>query len=287
MMRLLHVSDLHFGEPYLPEVGEAVLRIAPTLNVDAVVVSGDLTQRAKVSEFADAKAFLEKLPAAPQIIVPGNHDVPLYRVAERWRDPHGNYRRVIQDELNQVHTFEHGVFAAVDSTAPRQSIVNGRIHPGQLEFCEQAFQGEPPDKPRVVVAHHHFAPAPDYEYDQVMPQSKRAINRFVDMEVDVIMGGHLHRAYIGNTLDIYAGRHRERGIIIVQCGTTTSRRGRGREREKNSFNLVELGYQMVKVTHYMYFSETGDFAPVSRHELPRPGRPFVDVAAEDESSIGP
>jgi hypothetical protein len=65
---------------------------------------------------------------------------------------------------------------------------------------------------------------------------------------------------------------------VVQCGTTTSRRGRGREREKNSLNLIKVSGEMLRVTHYMYFSELGEFAPLSRHIFTRHGRPFVEGA---------
>lgn len=275
MLTILQISDLHFGPPYLPDAGEAVLRIAPTLEADAIVVSGDLTQRAKRAQFAEAKAFLDRLPALPKIIVPGNHDVPLYRVFERWRDPHGLYREFIENDLNQVVRLDGAVVVALDSTAPRRAISNGRIHGSQLEFCSNAFRDAPAQAARIVVAHHHFAPAPDYERDQTMPKAKRAMNRFVDFGVDLVLGGHLHRAYIGNSLDIYPGNHRDRGIIIVQCGTTTSHRGRGREREKNSFNLIAIGDDTVQVTHYMHFHEEDGFQPVSRHLFPRPGKRFV------------
>jgi len=90
------------------------------------------------------------------------------------------------------------------------------------------------------------------------------------------MGGHLHRAYVGNSLDVYSGNHRDRGIIIAQCGTTTSHRGRGKEREKNSLNVIDIDGDMLQVTHYMHFHERGGFRPVSSHLFPRPGRQFVD-----------
>lgn len=276
MLTILHISDLHFGPPFVPRVGAAVLRIAPKLKPDVIVVSGDLTQRARPQQFAEAQDFLQQLPEVPRVVVPGNHDVPLFRVRERITDPHGQYRKFVCEELNQVHRVDGAVIAALDSTAPRQSLVNGRIHFGQLDFCADAFADAPEDAARIVVAHHHFAPAPDYERDQTMPQSKRAINRFVDLGVELILGGHLHRAYIGNSLDIYPGAHRERGIIIVQCGTTTSRRGRARESEKNSFNLIRIGNEMLRVTHYMYFDDIGEFAPLSRHIFPRPGKRFVE-----------
>ncbi len=174
------------------------------------------------------------------MVVPGNHDVPLYRVRERWTDPLGLYKQYISPELDSVLRLDEAVLVGLDSTSPRSAISNGRIKPGQLDFCEQAFANVPDGLARIVVAHHHFAPAPDYERDQTMPKAKRAINRFVDLGVELLLGGHLHRAYIGNSLDFYPGNHRDHGIVIVQCGTTTSRRGRGREREKNSFNEISI-----------------------------------------------
>jgi 3',5'-cyclic AMP phosphodiesterase CpdA len=276
VLTVLHISDLHFGPHFVPRVGDALLRLAPSLEPDVIVVSGDLTQRATPEQFAQARDYLRQLPDVPRICVPGNHDVPLYRIAERLFDPHRYYRQYIAEELDQCYRNDRAVFVALDSTAPRQSISNGRLHPGQLEFCAEEFGRTPPDAARILVAHHHFAPAPDYERDWTMPGAKRALNCFVDLGVDLILGGHLHRAYIGNSLDVYPGSHRERGIIIVQCGTTTSRRGRGREKEKNTFNLLRVGQEMLRITHYMFFDPLGEFAPASRHIFPRPGGRFVE-----------
>jgi hypothetical protein len=94
------------------------------------------------------------------------------------------------------------------------------------------------------------------------------------MGVDMILGGHLHRAYIGNSLDVHPSTDRSSGIIIAQSGTSTSQRGRAREREKNSFNLIKVGEDVVRVTHYMHFSAAGGFAPVSRHIFPRRNRHY-------------
>jgi 3',5'-cyclic AMP phosphodiesterase CpdA len=281
MFTILHISDLHFGPPYVPHVGEAVLRAVHELNPDIIVASGDFTQRAKPTEYAAARAFLDSLPPRPTIVVPGNHDVPLYRVFERIFAPHRNYKQYISEELNTVHRFEHAVFVALDSTAPLRALTNGRISTWQLDFCARAFENTPPGVARIVVAHHHFAPAPDYEGGQVMPKAKRAIDRFADLGVEMILGGHLHRAYIGNSLDVYPGEDREHGIIIVQSGTTTSRRGRAREREKNSLNLIRIGDERIRITHYMYFDELLGFAPISRHLFPRSGRRFLGAEPGD------
>ena len=107
-----------------------------------------------------------------------------------------------------------------------------------------------------------------------MPKAKRAIDFFDQLEVEMILGGHLHRAYIGNSLDVYPGVNRERGIVIVQSGTSTSRRGRAREKEKNSFNLIGVTDGDIRITHYMYFEDAAGFAPVSRHIFPRRDRQY-------------
>ncbi len=275
-LKILHISDLHFGPPYAPQVGLALLRAAGEIEPDIVIASGDFTQRAKRDQFQAARAFLDRLPPVPLVAVPGNHDVPLFRVFERLSRPHALYREHISAELDHVYRCKEAVIVALDSTAPHRAISNGRLHRGQLEFCEKAFEDAPEGAARIIVAHHHFAPAPDYERDQTLPQARRVINCFVDLGVDMILGGHLHRSYIGNSLDVYPGNHRDRGIIIVQCGTSTSRRGRGKEREKNSFNVIVIESELLNITHHMYVEQAGRFAPVSRHTFPRPGRQFVD-----------
>jgi 3',5'-cyclic AMP phosphodiesterase CpdA len=274
-MNLLHISDLHFGPFYVPEVGDALLRIASELEIDVIVASGDFTQRAKREQFAEARAFLDQLPRVPIIVTPGNHDVPLYRVFERVFSPYALYTEYISPELDTVFRHEEAVIVALNSTSPLRAIVNGRINARQLEFVAKAFEGTPDGAARIVVAHHHFAPAPDYEGGDVMPQAKRAMNCFIRLKVDMVMGGHLHRAYIGNSLDVYPGPERDHNIIIAESGTTTSRRGRAREREKNSFNHIRITDSAIRVTHYMYFSEIAGFAPVSRHLFPRAGTHYL------------
>jgi len=274
MVTLLHISDLHFGPYYVPHVGEALLEAAQALQPSAIIASGDFTQRAKPEQFAAAREYLDRLPPVPLVVCPGNHDVPLYRIWERITRPHDNYRRYIADELNSVLRIDGAVIVSLDSTAPWTAITNGRIRREQLVFCRQAFRDTPDSTLKIVVAHHHFAPAPDYERTNVMPRAKRAIDILEQLKVDMILGGHLHRAYIGNSLDVYPGKDRKHGIVIVQSGTSTSRRGRAREAEKNSINLIGVTADEIHITHYMYFQDAGGFAPISRHVFPRAHRQY-------------
>ena len=273
MLTLLHVSDLHFGPPFHPEVGEGLLRFAHELQPDCIVASGDFTQRARPEQFRAAREYLDRLPPVPLVVTPGNHDVPLYRFAERMRAPYRHYRRFISEELDTVTEIPGAVVVALNSTAPYRAVTNGRVHRWQLDLAREAFARTAPGTIRVLVSHHHFAPPPDFEGAEVMPKSKRALDAFTAMGVDVILGGHLHRAYIGNSLDVYSGQDREHGIVIAQSGTSTSRRGRAREREKNSFNVVRIDTRTIRITHHMYFDAAGGFLPVSRHVFYRGGRP--------------
>ena len=192
-MTVLHLSDVHFGSPHRPTVAEAVLRLADELRPAAVVASGDLTQRAKTNEFRAAAGFLSRLPAAaPLVVVPGNHDVPLYRFWERLAAPYGKYRRFVSRELDSVldvpaagtggpsgaggpseadrlpeagGSRDDGSppsppsarFVALNSAAPRTAVVNGRLSDRQLRFAADAFASAPPAACRILVLHHNLA----------------------------------------------------------------------------------------------------------------------------------
>jgi len=271
VITVVHGSDLHFGQPHDAAAAEDFLTATRGVEPDVVVISGDFTQRAKVTEFEAARAFLDRLAPLPVVVTPGNHDVPLYRIVERLTDPFRNYRAHIESSLDTITRIPGATLVSLNTAAPRRAIVNGRMKPAQVEFARQAFREASDDDLRVVVAHHHLAPAPDYEGDSPLPRSRHLLDAFEAMNVDLVLGGHLHRAYIGNSLDVYPGADRARGLVIAQSGTTTSHRGRAREREKNSFNVIRTTVDEIVITHWMRFA--GGFRPFSEHRFPR--RPHV------------
>jgi 3',5'-cyclic AMP phosphodiesterase CpdA len=273
---LLHLSDLHFGKPFLPDVAEAVVRHARELKPDVVVVSGDLTQRAKASQFRQASEYLARFEV-PVVVTPGNHDVPFYRVWERFLSPYSKYRRYISEELNTVTEVAGLIIVALNSSR-RLTFTNGRIRRSQLDFASRAFQGADESLVRVVVTHHHLAPPPGFERGNVMPFARRALKRFTQLDVSLILAGHTHRSYIGSSLDFFPGDLERRGIVIVQCGTTTSRRGRGRERDRNTLNLIRVGDDMIQVAHHAWISDLGKFMPISEHAFPAGARQYFDGA---------
>jgi 3',5'-cyclic AMP phosphodiesterase CpdA len=290
MLKIVHASDLHFGKAHDADAALAFLSAVSDLRPDVIVLSGDFTQRAKVREYEAARGYIRRLPGVPIVVTPGNHDVPLYRVLERFFAPYRNYRTYIREELDTVTRLPGATLVSLNSSEPYRAIVNGRIVPDQLAFARSAFETVPEGDLRVVVAHHHLAPAPDYEGDRPLPRGRKILEAFQRMGVDLVLGGHLHRAYIGNSLDVHAGADRDRGIVIVQSGTTTSKRGRARERAKNSFNVIDVSGATMEVTHYMYFAGADGFASFSVHTFPRWPHRWLGVeppVAGDGASPGP
>jgi 3',5'-cyclic AMP phosphodiesterase CpdA len=275
MLTILHGSDLHFGKPFDAKVAGVFERTIRDLSPDLLVLSGDFTQRAKIREYQEAREFLRALPDLPIVVTPGNHDVPLYRVWERLFAPLRNYREFISPELDTVTSVGGATVVSLNTTAPFKAIVNGRLRDQQLLFAASAFQDVPEGELRVVVFHHPLAPAPDYQSDQVLPGFQRCLDAFSKMKVDLILGGHLHRAFIANSLDTFPPEDGRHGIVLAHSGTTTSRRGRARERNKNSFNLIGIAGDHMVITHHVYVDEEGGFFPVGTHAFPRRTEGFL------------
>ena len=251
MRTLVHLSDLHFGRTDAAVI-EPLLASVHAQRPDCVVVSGDLTQRAKPDEFRQARAFLDRLPE-PQIVVPGNHDVPLYRVFERMWAPFGNYRRHIDADLEP--TFIDDEIAVIGvNTARALSFKSGRINAAQIEAIHTRIAGLPPEMTKIIVTHHPFD-LPDVAGKvSLVGRARLAMNAFSDCGVDLLLAGHFHTSQAGET----SGRHDLAGYaaLAVQAGTATSARGRG---ETNSFNVLRINAGAIAVERHGWHAEAGAF----------------------------
>jgi 3',5'-cyclic AMP phosphodiesterase CpdA len=268
MLTVLHASDLQCGRPFRPIAAEAFVRLATETAPDVVVVSGDLTQRAKVREFALASSILDRLPRVPQIVTPGNHDVPLFRVLERAFTPYRNWRRGLSPELDTVTRIQGATFVALNSSAPRRAIVNGRIDADQVAFARGSFEGAPPEDIRGLVIHHHFVPVHDGEGGRPLPEAAQLVGEFEAMGVDFVLGGHVHQTHITDSRRLVEGDGRP-GIPLIACGTTTSWRGRGAEADLNSLNIVRIGPEEIEVVPHLIRAGGTAFEPLDSIAFPR------------------
>jgi 3',5'-cyclic AMP phosphodiesterase CpdA len=228
---LAHVSDLHFGRED-PEVVEGLVAELAALGPDLVVVSGDLTQRARRKQFAEAVAFLERLPR-PQLVVPGNHDIPLFDVLRRFVSPLGRYRRYLRAE--RFPAYDDGTLAVLGMcTARRYLWKDGSVDPSQLEAVHHAFADKRDRALRVLVTHHPLVPRPGADQPAIVTRGPQATAAAAAAGVDLLLAGHLHQ---GSISDVRTATGAGRSVIVAQAGTAVSVR---RRHEPNSYNVVTL-----------------------------------------------
>ena len=251
MKSLVHLSDLHFGRTDR-DVVAAIVPHVHSLTPDVVVVSGDLTQRAKPDEFRQARAFLDTLPR-PQIVVPGNHDVPLYNVFQRFAQPLHKYCRFITDDLTPFYSDSEIVVAGIN-TARSLTFKDGRVNEKQMQALHARFVPLDGSLMKIVVTHHPFDLPEGNDSDRVVGRAEKAMEVFRHSGADILLSGHLHVSHTGNS----AGRYKLDGYaaLIIQAGTATSTRGRG---ETNSFNQLVIDGDDVRIDRWGWQAHEGAF----------------------------
>ncbi len=242
MRTIVHLSDLHFG--HVDDALLSPLRTAvAALDPHVVVVSGDLTQRARARQFREARAYLDMLPK-PQIVVPGNHDVPLYNVFKRFAGPLANYRRYISEDLEPFYADDEVAIAGVN-TARSLTFKGGRINEEQVEMVRGKLCLLPDAVTKIVVTHHPFDLPDTADPDHLVGRARMAMETLAACGADVLLAGHLHLSHAGDTTARY--KFEGYAALVVQAGTATSTRGRG---ETNSFNALRIDGNVVEVERH-------------------------------------
>jgi 3',5'-cyclic AMP phosphodiesterase CpdA len=260
---LLHVSDLHFGPKHLPALSQAVRELAERARPAAVVVSGDLTQRAKPAQFRAAREWIAALPV-PAVFVPGNHDVPMYRFWERLLSPFGAWRRHFDRDLVRGHCGDGLAIVGVN-TAHAWTTKHGKLHRGELERLERELAALPAGGMRVVVAHHPLAASALLRDEPVTRGAARALTLCRRHRVELVLSGHLHHGFWLRAPRTGDGE----GPFVLHCGTTTSTRGRAGERGRNSLNWIEFEAGALRIERRLWDPRAGEFRAVDRTEALR------------------
>lgn len=243
MRRIVHLSDIHFGRTdsqVVKRLTDVVLELEPQL----LVVSGDLTQRARKKQFAEAREFLDQF-SFPQIIVPGNHDVPLYNVFKRFAGPLDNYKAFISDDLCPF--FRDDEIAVIGiNTARSLTIKDGRINDEQVEVIRQHLDPLAENLMKIVVTHHPFDLPGGFDEDDIVGRADEVMPVIAECGADIFLSGHLHVSSITNSAHRYRLKNGH-AALIIQAGTAASTRHRG---EANSFNLIETDRPFLTVKRY-------------------------------------
>jgi len=251
MQTVVHLSDIHFGRH---DVG-LVAPMIDTINglaPDLVAISGDFTQRARRAQFREARAFLDRLPF-PLLVVPGNHDVPLFNVAARFLDPYGAYRRYISADLEPVFQNDEMIVVGLNSARALPFSGTGRLNEEQVRRAAARLRDAPPSAMRIVVTHHPFDVPKGYHDEHLIGRSVMAMQELAAAGADVFLAGHLHVSHVGHT----AARYRIAGhsALVVQAGTL-SRRQRG---ELNTVNVLRVARPEIIIERYSWNPTDGSF----------------------------
>jgi 3',5'-cyclic AMP phosphodiesterase CpdA len=234
--RIAHLSDIHFGanDPVIVTAAQNWLAEA---RPDLVIISGDFTQRARVRQFREASAWLDQLRSDGHqlLLVPGNHDVPLYDVLRRFLSPLDRYRRYI--DANLCPWFENDEVAVLGlNTARSLTFKSGRINAEQVALIRERFAGEPAGKARILVTHHPLFAMPigsGGELTEAVGRHELAIPAVCEAGVRIALAGHFHRTYAEAARKMV---EKAGASLVIQAGTATSTRLRNDEPQ--SFNWI-------------------------------------------------
>jgi len=270
VISVLHVSDLHFGKPSVPEQIAAIEARIRTVPYHVVAVSGDVSQRARAAELERGRLFLEDAARhARTIVVPGNHDV------KWWRDPLGlgstrsqfaAYRAYISHDLEPVlempgATFvglntAHGVQPHTLTWNPRDIGVVGDLRRSQIERAREVFERAPRGDARVIVMHHNPMRG-ELSRRHGLAHTRRALGAFADLGVDLVLCGHDHQEAV------HYVEHTKRGTVISTAGTVSNR---SRGKRPGSINEITISPAEIVVHTRIWSAADGAFAdgPVKR-----------------------
>lgn len=272
-VQLLHLADLHFGG--LAEIAqiEALERMIPDLHPDAIVIAGDITQRARHGEFQRARAFATLAAStAPVLMMPGNHDVqwwwrPLVPFAKEAL--YRKYRAYFGGELAPTLTTpgaviasaltSHGVAWGSLTLRLRDLAVKGHLPKREVLRVKQLFAAADPGLARVLVVHHNVLRG-EISRRMGLARWRQAQRRIVESGADVVLCGHDHQ----EGADLLGGR------VVISTASTLCRRVRGNR--PASFNFVTIDPTAVHVTFFRWEAERSKFRASDTLAFARPAR---------------
>jgi 3',5'-cyclic AMP phosphodiesterase CpdA len=275
MRRIAHLSDLHFGTEtsgVLTELGSSLMRFAPHL----VVVTGDLTQRARSSQFRCARRFLDELPFA-RLVVPGNHDIePLYRPLHRALAPYSRYKRFITPELCPVWHDDGLLVLGLSSVQPWRW-KEGTLSLQQLNQMKETAQRYPSTL-RILAAHHPIVQAATTRPTRRLSRHDELFSALEAADIGVCLSGHLHQSFSGlaiHPLEL------PRSVLAVHASTATSTRLRG---HANAYNQLTIEGSTLQIAATAWDGQA--FEPLSRIQYERrQGTWHVLASADAERSL--
>ena len=193
--RLFHISDVHFGvedRSALDAVAKAIREEQP----DALVCTGDLTQRAKRSEFAAATEWFAGL-GIPVVLEPGNHDMPYYNLIERFTDPYRRFRK-LNASVGRAFETDDVVLVSLKSTVraqPRFPWSDGIVTGAALRRTLAELAALKDDPRHLIITAHHPLLGPENASRNPTIGGRRAFEAIAAAGASAILSGHVHHPF--------------------------------------------------------------------------------------------
>jgi 3',5'-cyclic AMP phosphodiesterase CpdA len=248
-------------------VVEALVVLAAEVRPDLVVLSGDITQRARRAQFDAARRLVERLTAPALVAIPGNHDIPLFNLAARVLSPYGGYARAFGEELDPYYEADDLLVLGVNTTRAWRH-KHGEVSAAQIERVARRLRQCPSRKLRIVVTHQPMHVPPGTDEGNLLRGHAEAARAWAHAGADLVMGGHIHLPFVRPMSERVPGLARE--LWVAQAGTAVSRRVRPGA-PANSVNLVRYdraaGPGACIVERIDYDALRARFALAARHAL--------------------
>lgn len=240
MIRLFHASDVHFGAEDRAAL-DWFAGLVRDEQPDAVVVTGDLTMRARSHEFAAAAAWLESL-GRPVTVEVGNHDLPYFNLWARFVTPYRRYR-ALEAMIERPLDLPGLTIVPLKTTARFQwrlnwskGHVSARALREALALVEAVPQGH-----RVLVACHHPLIEAGTRASSRTRGGAEALMALAMAGADAVLSGHVHDPF-----DI-SHPNGAGAMRLIGAGTLSER-----VRESApSFNEIRIGEKIETIARRM------------------------------------
>lgn len=242
-MRIVHISDLHFGAAR-PGLRDSLTARLKEAQPDIIIASGDFTQTGSTAEFIEARDFLDGL-AMPVFSVAGNHDITRFKLLERLFHPYKRYRHYITRDLDPI--FHGSEISIVGINTARRALphwnwANGAISRRQLAHLETHFRPQD-SRYKVCVMHHPVHRVKAHPIETLVFGGRRGLDVLKSLKVDLVLTGHVHHASV-TTMD-----HEGHRTIFLSASTALSTRLRDSD---NGYNVITLTGRNVRIEIYSW-----------------------------------
>ena len=265
MTLLVQISDPHFGTERTPVV-DALVRFVHAQAPAVAMLSGDITQRARRKQFDAARAFIARLHVPTTLVIPGNHDIPLYNLAARVAQPYAEFRRAFGRDMEPAFETEDMLLLTLNTTRPYLHEA-GAVSRGQVERVARRLERATAGQLRIVVTHQPVSVTRSEDRADLLHGHARAVRRWAGAGADLILGGHIHLPFVQPLQGARPGSRRT--VWAVQAGTAVS--SRVRSAAGNSVNLIRCAGPSIprrcSVERWDYDTAADRFRLAARNDL--------------------